>query len=300
MFGYVVPYKPELKIKEYDFYKAIYCGVCRQMGRRSGCISRMFLSYDSVFMALTHLSISGDDYKITEGRCVVNPIKNVKFLDSKYIDYCADISVLLVWHKIKDDINDNGFPKNILAHLLSLIMRNAHFRAMKNVPGADERIARSMQELSVIEKKRSPSMDEASETFHSMLADISENGVEGESEKRIAREIGMNIGRWIYIMDAFNDIPEDIKSGDYNPLVLRYKMTKDETASDFQKRIRDEVDSTLALNIHFLSRAAELCKAENPVIDNVINMGLRQKQFSILYKDEFEEELKRRNQDGSL
>ena len=294
MFGYVLPHKPELKVKEYDYYKAVYCGVCKQMGVRCGCISRFFLSYDSVFLALAHMSVSGaDDVRISQGRCVMNPFKKVLYCDSRHIDFCADVSVLLVWHKINDDIRDKGFPKNILARLLSLLMMRSHRRAAKLTEGVDERIARSMEELHVLEAKRSPNMDMAAATFFDMLADISKSGIDDDVKSRVAYEIGKNIGRWIYIIDAYNDIEEDLKSGDYNPLIYRFKKSDSEDATSFSKRIREEVDFTLSQCIYNLSQAIEFCTREDPVLTNIVNQGLAMKQFMILFPEEYEKQKQR-------
>lgn len=303
MFGYVLPHKPELKVKEYDYYKAVYCGVCKQMGARCGCISRFFLSYDSVFLALAHMSVSGaDDVRLSQGRCVMNPLKKVIYCDSKHVDFCADVSVLLVWHKIMDDILDKGFPKNILSRLLSFIMSRSHKRAVKSTQGLDERIARSMSDLHALESVSSPDMDLAAATFFEMLADVSKAGVEGETKSRIAYEIGKNIGRWIYIIDAYNDIEEDLKNGDYNPLLYRFKKSADEDAASFKSRIRSEVDFTLSQCIYNLSQAIEFCEREDPVLKNIVNQGLSMKQFMVLYPEEFKKQrdIMQKNSDSNL
>jgi len=290
LFGYVLPHKPELKVKEYDYYKAVYCGVCKQMGVRCGCISRFFLSYDSVFLALSHMSLTGDnDAYIEQGRCVMNPFKKVLYCHSPHIDFCADVSVLLVWHKIMDDIRDKGFPKNLLARLLALFMSRSHKLASKNTPMLDDRIARSMDELHELETALSDNMDLAAATFFEMLADISKAGIKDEQLSRVAYEIGKNIGRWIYIIDAYNDIEDDLKNGDYNPLIYRFKKEADESAEVFAKRIRDDVDYTLSQCVYNLSAAIEFCTREDPVLTNIVRMGLSQKQFMVLYPEKHEE-----------
>ncbi|MBR2741995.1 MAG: hypothetical protein IKD89_00205 [Clostridia bacterium] len=294
MFGYVLPHKPELKVKEYEYYKSVYCGVCKQMGARCGCISRFFLSYDSVFLALSQMAAAGaEDVRVTAGRCVMNPFKKVHYCHSKYIDYCADASVLLVWHKIKDDVRDKKFPKNIPARLLSLLMAPSHRRAAKNAGETDARIARAMDELCALEDARSPNMDEAAATFFLMLADVCAAGIEDRTRARVAYEIGKNIGRWIYIMDAYNDIAEDLESGGFNPLVYRYEKKDDEDAAAFSERIRGDVDYTLAQCIYNLSISLDFCAREDAVLQNIVNMGLAGKQFSVLYPEEYKKKTER-------
>jgi hypothetical protein len=58
LFGYITAYKPELKIREWELYQAVYCGLCRSWGETTA-LFRMFLSYDFVFLALLIESANG-------------------------------------------------------------------------------------------------------------------------------------------------------------------------------------------------------------------------------------------------
>ena len=79
MFGYIRIGKPELKVKEYDMYKAVYCSLCRELGKEYGFFTRFTLSYDFTFLALLELSLREDFCGTHRKRCVCNPLKKCNF-----------------------------------------------------------------------------------------------------------------------------------------------------------------------------------------------------------------------------
>lgn len=107
MFGYVTPDKPELKIKEFELFRAYYCGLCKTMGRSSGILSRFALNYDSVFLALILSSLCRENVRIEKEICFANPVKK-KYVarESKSLEYAADINIMLMYYKFKDNWAD--------------------------------------------------------------------------------------------------------------------------------------------------------------------------------------------------
>jgi len=104
MFGYILPEKPELKIKEYEIFRAYYCGVCKSIGDRFGQITRISLNYDSAFLALLLDSISRENVKIRKEKCFIHPLKKLFVArDSEVIDYASDINIILAYHNLKDN-----------------------------------------------------------------------------------------------------------------------------------------------------------------------------------------------------
>ena len=57
MFGYLQVDKAELKVREWEAYKSVYCGLCRQMGRDYSFLSRLALSYDCTYYAMLLMSV---------------------------------------------------------------------------------------------------------------------------------------------------------------------------------------------------------------------------------------------------
>ena len=109
MFGYVLAEKPELKVKEYELYRATYCGLCRSMGKCTGQCSRMTLNYDFVFLALVRYAIKPCEVKFKPRRCLAHPLEKRDNMErNDIIDYCSQASAILNYQKILDDLNDES------------------------------------------------------------------------------------------------------------------------------------------------------------------------------------------------
>ena len=168
MFGYVRAYSPEMKMCEYEYYRAAYCGLCRAMGRCTGCASRCMLNYDFAFLALVRMAIVGETPEFKKKRCFVHPTKKrTEMVQQGQLDYCACASVLLSYHKVRDDIADERGIRRFGARMLLTFMRRMHKRAAKKVPGLDESIAVELDTLSDIEKQKCASVDIPAESCKS-------------------------------------------------------------------------------------------------------------------------------------
>ena len=64
MYGYVRTHAPELKVRQQEYYRAVYCGLCRTMGKCTGQCSRMTLSYDFTFFALVRMALTGERIEV--------------------------------------------------------------------------------------------------------------------------------------------------------------------------------------------------------------------------------------------
>ena len=103
-----MPEKSELKVKEYEMFKAFYCGICKSIGKRIGNVPRITLNYDSTFLALLLVSLSTNDVKMTQKRCMLHPAKKKNIvIKNQIIDYAADMNIILSYHNLKDDEIDN-------------------------------------------------------------------------------------------------------------------------------------------------------------------------------------------------
>lgn len=75
MFGYIKPVKAELKVKEWEAYQGIYCGLCKQLAKRYGFFARMTLNYDFVFLAMLDMALHGKRIHFCREHCIVHPFK---------------------------------------------------------------------------------------------------------------------------------------------------------------------------------------------------------------------------------
>ena len=223
MFGYVRIDKPEMKVREYEAYRSAYCGLCRAMGRCTGCSSRMTLSYDFAFLLLFRTVLSREKITYTHRRCLAHPTRKKPMMDATgETDYVACAAALLTYYKCKDDLMDEVGSRRMLARSLYPTAKRMRRRALRRFPALsrlDECIGEAMDVIAREERKNHPSADFYAELSGGMLASIFSFGL-GKTEERIARVIGKHIGKWIYLIDAFEDLDKDREKGRFNPFLL--------------------------------------------------------------------------------
>ena len=227
MFGYVRPLQPELKCKDYDLYKATYCGLCRCLRRRYGLIAPMLLNFDFTFLALL-LWEPENRFTPCLGRCHGNPLmKKPMCQDSRALELAADESVILAWWKLRDSIQDEGTWKGLSARALSWLLKPAYRKAAGRCSRFDETVRNCLDELSLLEREGCPSLDRAADTFARLL----QSAAPAEGERgRVLSQLLYHLGRWIYLADARDDLEEDKQSGRYNPIAARYGPEGDDGA----------------------------------------------------------------------
>lgn len=283
MFGYVKPQIPELKVKDYEFYKSIYCGLCKCMGHCTGCISCLSLNYDFVFLAVILLAANEEPFEIKRCRCFAHPLKTRAYMArNKTLEACANLSGLLVYYKQKDDLADTKGIKKAAISLLSPALAYIKKRA-KTPPELDEKIKSKLAELSELEKENCASIDTPATLFGEIMEEICAAGIEDKENEallRIAKSIGYHTGRWIYVADALSDIEKDRKKGNYNPFILTY-------GENFTEENKKGILVSLSLELAELEKAVNLLSFSDReliknLIENVLYLGMpavSEKQF---------------------
>ena len=219
MFGYIIVHKPELKVREYETYKASYCGLCRSLKKRHGRIGQMTLSYDMTFLALLLTGLYEPETITGCERCIAHPVNRHHFRQNQYFDYAADMNVLLTFYKCLDDWNDDRkYVKLGYARLLE----GKNNRLLKLYPDKAKRIVELLDELSALEKQGETDIDRMSGIFGHIMEEILAYR-QDEWEKSL-RRIGFYLGKFIYLLDAYDDVEEDVKNKDYNPFAEKYTM----------------------------------------------------------------------------
>ncbi len=223
MYGYIRTHAPELKVRQQEYYRAVYCGLCRTMGKCTGQCSRMTLSYDFTYFALVRMALTGQYPAMKRRRCLAHPFKKrIMAEPTEDLTLCAGLSAILVYHKIRDDLRDETGLKRTAATVVAPFAGAFRRRALKRGYGeADAAVAQAMKALCELEASRPPSVDEPATLFGELMALLLAYGLTGNREK-LARKIGRHVGRWVYILDAADDFAEDIQKGRYNPLACLY------------------------------------------------------------------------------
>lgn len=282
MFGYVKAHKPQLKICEYEAYRAAYCGLCRAMKKTTRAPSCLILNYDFVFLCLVRSVLEGEELKYEQRRCILHPIKKRPMLSlTPTLAYSAKASVELAYYKAEDDIRDSSRGRRIALRAVfpffKYIKKHAHLPLLESV--IQDRLSR----LSQLESEKCASIDAPASVFGELLGEVFAHGLK-EKNKLLAYETGYHTGKFIYAADAADDYERDAKKGNYNPLVLTYpaKLSQDN---------KNSIKTALLLELSYLERAIDLmdfscCKDVEGIIKNIIYLGMPEVMSRALDKDE--------------
>ena len=216
MFGYIIVNKPELKIREFDLYQGYYCGVCKSL-KRYGNIKRLTLNYDLTFVALLLSSLDLDDSMITIENCLIHPTQKKKIYKDIYVDYAADMTILFSYFKCKDDWTDD---KKKSAWIAKKALYGSYQNVVNKYPEKSKIILDALNKLDELENKHSDNIDELANCFGEVMGEVM--CYKNEQWHPILRKLGHALGKFIYLMDAFDDLEEDEKKNEIN-VFLKYK-----------------------------------------------------------------------------
>lgn len=272
MFGYVLPPLGLLTEEEKERFRRHYCGLCHTMGRRYGAVSRWILNYDFTYLAI-FLS-DGQACDCDCGRCPASPLKRRSFdRGDPGLELAADESVILAWWQMQDGIQDHGFWGGLKYRVFSLLLRGAYQKAAALRPAFDRHTRIQLEKLDALEKEHCASIDAAADTFAELLA-FAADSVEDPVYQRILRQMLYHLGRWVYLIDAADDLKRDLKNGSYNPLALRDSLTDGALTAESRR----EFELTLDHSVHMIAAAYELWDfgVWSEILEKTIYTGLFQ------------------------
>ncbi len=247
MFGYVIPDKDNMLIKDFNVYQAFYCGLCKALHETGSEVTRFCTNYDVTFYSVLMHEITKTPVKFERKLCVYNGRKKVVVMPDELSKKMADLAVLLVYYNIRDDVADGKKLRAPLAWRLYLRKR----KAAKHMPKIDSLMRERFGLLAKLEKEKCDSIDRVADTFASLMRDITreliqederaklaqtaedDNQIEMrnkkqqtvedcEDERRNIDDFCYNLGRLVYLADAVDDLEKDSKKGTYNVLLLNY------------------------------------------------------------------------------
>ena len=213
MFGYVTICEPELKVKELRKYKAYYCGLCRTLQEEYGAAGQMTLTYDMTFLIVLLTSLYECGGRTESHACKVHPLKKRPMLRNEITQYAADMNLLLAYFHLRDDWADERSTPALLG--MAALRRKA---------------ARELHKLTRLEQENSRDLDLVSGCFGRVTAELF--AFRRDHWQNTLRRMGFYLGKFVYLMDAYEDLEEDLKAGRYNPLVDLSRRP------DFEERIR--------------------------------------------------------------
>lgn len=228
MFGYIAINKAEMKFKDYDMYQSYYCGLCKCLKECYGKRGQITLSYDMTFLILLLTGLYEPETAIDTVNCIAHPLEKHTARTNHFSNYAADMNVILTYYKCKDDWEDEHKKKSFL---LSHVLKSKIAIIKEKYPQKVAITETNLQKLSILEKENEQNLDKMAGLFGEIMAELFAYA-EDEWEASL-RKIGFFLGKFIYLLDAYDDVEKDIKSENYNPLKESFsKETPQEFATN--------------------------------------------------------------------
>ena len=288
MFGYIQVCKPEMKVKEFEIYNAVYCGLCRHMGKTYGMLSKLCLSYDMTFVSLLTAALSPECDGYEQKRCRANPLKKCTYCknDARFQDLAAAAGVALTDMKLLDNIEDSGFLKSLPYRFLRLFTKKWSRKAFRKYPELKSVVEEYRDGQRSAESTENCCIDLACEPSAKAVSRIL-SMIDCEARYRFVLErMGYCLGKWVYLCDVADDIEKDIKNGSFNPLIQELPDSADpkEYAEQRLTPILNNCFSECATYSELLE-----IKKYKPILDNILYEGLKFRQKKIFSKEKNDE-----------
>lgn len=281
MLGYVRAFKPEMKIKDYELYRGVYCSLCRALGRLYSPIAQLFLSYDFAFAAVLRLAVSEKCFSFGKKRCPYNPAKKCMICSQRgELDFCAHAVIITVYYKVLDNLHDKGLKSKLVAALIYPVVCLMHKKAVRLAPDIDKIIGESMKLQAEAEEKNGAKIDEAAHPSAEALGRVVSLGFEAETAQALY-SVGYMVGRFVYILDAADDLESDIKNGNFNPFRAEFADISDsETRKRFSARAEEMLNLTHSGALDALDEIRK--NRFEDILENIIFDGLESSMKSVL------------------
>lgn len=275
MFGYVTVHKPEMKMKEYYKYKAYYCGLCKVLREKYGFLGQMTLTYDMTFLVVLLTSLYECKGSLIEQRCMVHPVQKQKMLTNEITEYAADMNLILTYFKLLDDWQDERSKKS----LVGLRALHATYKQLeKKYEKKCRVIRRCLRQLKACEEREEESLDIVSRYFGELMSELFV--YKQDVWEHSLRRMGFYLGKFIYIVDAYDDLEDDIEKDNYNVLM---SLCVEE---DFDQRCREMLNYILA---ECTAKFEKLpCIEDAEILRNILYAGVWEK---------FEKKVREKNYD---
>ena len=270
MYGYVRPVKGELKVAEFERFQGVYCGLCHELARKYGFFSRFLVNYDFTFLAML---LAGDEpVAMCPRRCPAHPVRKRACLEScGSLSLAADMTVVLGWWKLADGAKDGKFPALAGCRLACLALKRAYGKAAARQRDFEAAVEENLAALQALERDKCPNLDAAADKFASILRSIS-GCVADPARQRAAGELLYALGRIIYILDAADDLAEDMEKDRYNPLRYRFRPVDGKLLPEDEKLLRTSLQHSHNALVSAYALMGE--NAYGGILSNTIYLGL--------------------------
>ncbi|MCQ4022528.1 MULTISPECIES: DUF5685 family protein [unclassified Ruminococcus] len=284
MFGYIRPFKPEMLIKDFDAYKAVYCSLCKQLGKDYGVCASLILSYDATLYAILSMSVRGECNSYKTGRCKVNPTKKCNYCqtESKALKDAAAVSIASFYHKLEDDHADGGFFKRLAVFFVKPVAKRWRKKLFKYGLGKfDEIFASVVSEQLAAEQNPECGIDMAAHPTAKALSILCADMSEDKTQRRVLEGFGYHLGRWVYLMDAADDLADDIKKCGFNPFARAFSLSGEYDKEEISHQCNSVINESAAMLLSSYN-LIEL-KGNQRILENVVTLGISAMQKKVIF-----------------
>lgn len=274
MFGYVNVYKPELKMKDFYKYKAYYCGLCKTLKDNYGRLGQMTLSYDMTFLILLLTSLYESDTVKLQNRCLVHPVRKHDTLVNEMTAYVAAMNIALSYHHLRDDWMDEKKPAGLAG---AGMLKRYYKKISRQYPRQCKAIEESLAALAQCEKRRETNIDLVARCFGELMSELFVYRRDRWEEG--LRRMGFYLGKYIYILDAYDDMEKDRKHNSYNPLLQKRKKNEGHTLQTiplFGENLHEECRRILTMMMAECTKEFEKlpCLLDIDILRNILYDGV--------------------------
>ncbi len=279
MFGYVKTDMPNLYVKDTVLYKAVYCGLCKSIGKCSGTRGRLTLNYDLAFLSAFLHNVIGEDFKVERQLCIIHRLvkRPVAVPDELSVNVGA-LNVILAYYKLTDDVIDGNKGK-----AKRRLIKKAYKKAKKLQPNLDSIVKERYNDLRKLEKSNCDSIDIVADPFGKMLKEIVVALI-GEKATENVQNVAYNLGKWIYLIDALDDYDKDKKEKNFNVFINAYN---EENKEQFVKNQYSDLALIFGTIISEIVQNAQEIKYcfNHDLIDNILFRGIPEQTKKIMEND---------------
>lgn len=285
MFGYIIINKGDMKFKEFDIYHSYYCGLCNALKQKYGITGQFSLSYDMTFVVMLLSSLYEPETKLGQVKCAAHPFEKHTIRQNEFSGYGADMNVLLTYYKCRDDWEDE---KKVSRLAYSKLLCRAYRSVCLKYGEKAKKIAGLMREIAQGEKNLSQDIDYMAGLFGGIMGEIL--AVREDEWREGLKSMGNFLGKFICLLDAYEDVEEDIKQERYNPLKRKFNTP------DFEEEIKTILTMMMAECCREFEKLPIIENAE--ILRNILYSGVWYRYEMVHEKREAEKEARRKEDDA--
>lgn len=280
MFGYVIPDKMNMFVKDFYTYKAYYCGLCKRIGKDCGQFMRLSTNYDMVFLdMICHQALEIQPIFNKEA-CILSPKKKMVVKGDELTDKIVDINTLLMYYKLVDDKEDSKKHDLVKDFARVAVVESKYKKAKQRFPELDKLFCDEYARLRKMEKEFNASLDAYADPFANMLRECIKTLLQDKCNQYY-EDLFYNIGRWVYFIDAIDDIDKDFKNKEFNPFFVGYTYKSND---EFFADKLDDLTFLLKSCYNSVNQAYKNIKINfnEGVITNILWYGLMMRTEDVL------------------